>query len=595
MACPNVSVIIPIRNAASRLRRCLNSVTAQVLRDIEVICLDSASTDGSTDIVREYAARDSRIKLVTLPENTGAAAARNRGMTLAQGEYLGFVDSDDWPYPDFYAKLYAAACEDSADVAKGNCRYWGVDGRSLPVGYWMNDEIRKHKTNFSFTLCSAIYRKELVTAHALTFPEEQIDLEDPMFLLRVALCCNSIAVVDDAEINIVHNTRSATYGAPDIQRIFAKFSELSKVLDIINTADSLAEESYAFTAAFWFNSVTTASLKNTSERAYRSIRDCLEMVFAKVAHRGACAAAFKKSGLDDLFSALAKGNTIHLSTELMRFYDKKTFAAAYLKAKMKKGPRERGTACVAIPVYTEQPSASECASLRQCLNILGKHPIVFFGPESLSMTAYDAIAREYGVAYAVERFPDVYFTSPVTYSKLLLNVDFYNRFTHTEYMLVYQLDCWVFRDELAQWCAKGYDYIGAPWFEGFSEADETSAFIEPSGNGGFSLRNIPAVSRCLHELQLKMATNAQEQLDELTLRSNENEDRVLVRLFPEVCPNFTIAPVAEAMRFSFEVLPERLYALTYELPFGCHALARYGADFWKQHIARPECDAIMAL
>jgi glycosyltransferase involved in cell wall biosynthesis len=537
--------------------------------------------DGSADILRKCAEKDNRVMLITLPVNGGAAAARNRGMDAARGEYLGFVDSDDWPYPDFYAKLFEAACENNADVAKGNYRYWNLDGRSLPVCYWMNDEIRKHKTSFSFAFCSAIYRRELVAAHAVTFPEDQVDIEDPVFSLKVALCCNGIAIVDDAEINIVINRDSATYSAPGIQQIYAKFSGLSKLLDVMNNDNSIVEESYAFVAAFWFKSIMTASVRNTSERAFRVIRDNLETIFTKVSHRDACAEAFKERGLADLFSALAKGNTAKLSSYLMRFYDKKIFAAAYLKAKLHKKPQGAGKACVAIPIYAERPGALERASLRRCLTVLGKHRIVFFGPESLNTAVYDAIAHEQGVKYTMERFPDVYFTSPFSYSKLLLNVDFYRRFTHSEYMLVHQLDCWVFRDALSAWCGKGYDYIGAPWFEGFAEADESSAFIEPSGNGGFSLRNVSAMSRYLHELQMKMIA---DEPGELEIRSGENEDRFLVRLFPEVYPDFRIAPVGEAMRFAFEVLPERLYRLTAELPFGCHGFTRYNQTFWNQYI-----------
>jgi glycosyltransferase involved in cell wall biosynthesis len=578
---PKISVIIPVYNTAPYLRRCLDSVCGQTLRDIEIICVNDGSTDGSADILRECAEKDNRVMLITLPVNGGAAAARNRGMDAARGEYLGFVDSDDWPYPDFYAKLFEAACENNADVAKGNYRYWGLDGRSLPVGYWMNDEIRKHKTSFSFAFCSAVYRRELVAAHAVLFPEDQVDIEDPIFSLKIALCCNGIAIVDDAEINIVINRDSATYSAPDIQKIYAKFSGLSKLLDVMNNDNSIVEDSYAFVAAFWFKSVTTASVRNTSERAFRVIREELEMVFTKVSHRDACSAAFKERGSADLFSALAKGDTAKLSAYLMRFYDKKTFAAAYLKAKLHKKPQGAGKACVVIPLYAEQPRPLERASLRQCLSILGKHRIVFFGPESLNTAAYDSIAREYGVACSVERFPDAYFTSPFSYSKLLLNVDFYCRFTHSEYMLVHQLDCWVFRDELVQWCSKGYDYIGAPQFAGYSGSDAGSPFLEPSGNGGFSLRGIAVFIRCLCAMQMKMIAG---ELDDLHIRSGENEDRLLVRVFPKVDPDFAVAPVGRAMRFSFEVQPERLYALTGKLPFGCHAYAKYDPEFWTRHI-----------
>jgi hypothetical protein len=229
------------------------------------------------------------------------------------------------------------------------------------------------------------------------------------------LHCNKIAVVDAAEINVGINEESAIYCVPDVRHIFAKFGGLAQLLDVMNSDGSMVEESYAFVAAFWFKSVMLASVRNAGERAFRVIRDNLEMAFAKVAHRAACGKAFQKMELDDLFPALAKGDMVELSSYLLQFYDKKNFTVPYLKAKIQKKAQGDGKVCVAIPVYAEQPRPLERACLRRCLDVLGKQRIIFFGPESLNMAAYASLAREYGAAYTIERFPDVYFTSPSTY------------------------------------------------------------------------------------------------------------------------------------------------------------------------------------
>jgi glycosyltransferase involved in cell wall biosynthesis len=564
----------------------------QSLQNIEIICIDIASTDGSREIVQKFVSTDSRIMLVPLSADVETAAARNHGIDLARGEYLSFVDSDDWSYPDFYEKLYAAARENNADMAKGNYRYWDIDGRSLPVGYWMNDAIRKYKINFPFALCTAIYHKKLIDTNNIYFSKEQIEVEDQIFSLKIAKFCNNVAIIDDAEINIVANMVLSTDKVQDKQRIFVKFSRVSKLLDIVNNDESISEESYAYITAFWFNNTMVTSVRNKSDCAYRVIRDNLEMVFSKVFYRKACAEAFRESGQSDLFAALANGSTTALSVYLMRYYDKNTLVIAYLKAKIQKAIPRNEKVCIAVPIYVEQLGPHECASLRQCLHILGKYRIVFFGPENLNTTAYDAIAREYGASYTVKRFPDVYFSSPATYSKLMLNVDFYNSFNQSEYMLIYQLDSWVFRDELKAWCAKGYDYIGAPWFEGYAEAYEDSALIEPSGNGGFSLRKVSAIIRYLYTLQMKIVAG---ELNKLNIRCDENEDRLLLRAFSYVYPDLVVAPVSEAMSFAFEVQPERLYALTGKLPFGCHGFSRYGKDFWKQHIDMSEYNVSVVL
>ena len=111
-----VSVIIAVYNARDYLKRCLDSLLGQTLEDIEIICVNDGSTDGSSVILDEYSSKDNRIKIIT-QSNAGPSAARNNGLFIAQGEYIGFVDSDDFVEKDFYEKLYNAAKESYADIA----------------------------------------------------------------------------------------------------------------------------------------------------------------------------------------------------------------------------------------------------------------------------------------------------------------------------------------------------------------------------------------------------------------------------------------------------------------------------------------------
>ena len=110
-----VSVIIPVYNTEKFLRKCLDSVCNQTLQDIEIICINDCSTDGSLEILREYAGKDNRIKLIELFENGGAAKARNIGIDIAHGEYIGFVDSDDFVDLDFYEKYLLNAGQAERD------------------------------------------------------------------------------------------------------------------------------------------------------------------------------------------------------------------------------------------------------------------------------------------------------------------------------------------------------------------------------------------------------------------------------------------------------------------------------------------------
>ncbi len=111
---PIVSVIMPVYNCQDYLRQCLDSVTAQTLKDIEIICVDDGSEDQSLQILKEYAAGDDRSKVIS-QQNGGAGAARNNGLRNAKGKYLSFLDSDDFFEPDMLEKALAKLREDEAD------------------------------------------------------------------------------------------------------------------------------------------------------------------------------------------------------------------------------------------------------------------------------------------------------------------------------------------------------------------------------------------------------------------------------------------------------------------------------------------------
>ena len=111
-----VSVIVPVYNVEKYLKRCLDSLINQTLSDIDIICINDGSKDSSLQILEQYAKKDSRIVIYN-QENSGVSVARNTGLEYASGEYIGFVDSDDWVDLDFYEKLYNSAKNNNADIA----------------------------------------------------------------------------------------------------------------------------------------------------------------------------------------------------------------------------------------------------------------------------------------------------------------------------------------------------------------------------------------------------------------------------------------------------------------------------------------------
>lgn len=225
---------------------------------------------------------------------------------------------------------------------------------------------------------------------------------------------------------------------------------------------------------------------------------------------------------------------------------------------------------VVIPVYKVMPSESEIKSFKQCLAVLGNYPIVLAAPLGLDTKFYDQTA---GKKLTCISFDKKYFLSTKGYSELLLSRLFYKNFISYTSILIYQLDAWVFRDELAYWCSLDYDYIGAPWLDAPPVATGKKPLINLSkllenkvGNGGFSLRKVKS--------HLKWATWAGFVFKFIP----KNEDMIWTLFVPFKKPS-----VLKALSFAFELEPEKAYSLNGEkLPFGCHAWEKYNPEFWNE-------------
>ena len=114
---PKISVIIPVYNTEKYLHQCLDSVVNQTLKELEIICVDDGSTDSSLEILKEYAQKDNRFTILT-QKNLHAGVARNAGLTVAKGEYVHFLDSDDYLYSNVYKKLYNCLVDNNLDLIK---------------------------------------------------------------------------------------------------------------------------------------------------------------------------------------------------------------------------------------------------------------------------------------------------------------------------------------------------------------------------------------------------------------------------------------------------------------------------------------------
>ena len=193
--CKKVSVIIPVYNVEKYLRKCLDSVCAQTLEDIEIICVNDCSPDDSIEILKEYASKDNRIKIIDFKENRGVAVARNEAIKIATGEYIGFVDSDDWIDLDFYEKLYKKAKEDNVDLVVGN--HITVQNNQNSKLIDIVNKVKKNKIYFNGLFYLGLYKNEILKKYDIKFLENVIYGEDRLFPILAVYYANKVETVAD--------------------------------------------------------------------------------------------------------------------------------------------------------------------------------------------------------------------------------------------------------------------------------------------------------------------------------------------------------------------------------------------------------------
>lgn len=177
---PKVSIIVPVYDVEQYLRQCLDSIIAQTMKDIEIICVDDGSTDSSGMIIERYAALDKRIKVLH-KSNKGYGAAMNAGLSLAVGEYIGIVESDDKIAPEMYETLYKAASKNNLDFVKSDAYYWfeklnyqkRVHDNNLNALYnqVLGEDERNIFFDFFMNIWTGIYKKNFLAQNNISFNE----------------------------------------------------------------------------------------------------------------------------------------------------------------------------------------------------------------------------------------------------------------------------------------------------------------------------------------------------------------------------------------------------------------------------------------
>lgn len=233
-----ISIVVPVYNSERFLRSTLDSLLAQTLSDIEIVCVNDGSSDASLQILEEYASRESRVVVVD-SANGGVSRARNKGVEIAKGEYIGFMDADDMASPKMYERLFSLATEHNADIAEiSYCRIpenvqsvSEVDFKSSKVlpgyqGVKVSDNpwksfVALHK-KYSGGLVSPIWHRiyKADIAKQCFFLEDIQPGEDTFFNLMAFL--RACRYVFSAEVGLLYRQNSASVSNGDWRKVIEK-------------------------------------------------------------------------------------------------------------------------------------------------------------------------------------------------------------------------------------------------------------------------------------------------------------------------------------------------------------------------------------
>lgn len=203
-----VSVIIPVYNVEDYLKECLDSVLSQTLKDIEVICVDDCSTDDSLKILQEYANKDDRIKIIKNEKNSGQGFSRNEGIKKATGEYIGFVDSDDWIELNTFESTYMHAKKNNLDMVIFKVINYNSNLKEFyETNYYNMDFLENEKEIFNYNdlfnklflipvgPVNKIYKTSILKENDIFFPEQYSMFEDNPFFHDAFLSSNKVSLI----------------------------------------------------------------------------------------------------------------------------------------------------------------------------------------------------------------------------------------------------------------------------------------------------------------------------------------------------------------------------------------------------------------
>ena len=334
-----ISLIIPVYNVADELEECLNSILSQTLADIEIICVNDASTDDSLKILERYALRDQRIKLHTLEENSGAAVARNTGLAVARGEFVAFIDADDcYPSNDVLEVLYTNAKQQNVLICGGSfsslkngeivTEYNGLN--SLYV--FQSDGLMRYQDyQFEFGYQRFIFNRDFIIKNRINFPDYR-RFQDPPFFVKAMVTAGEFYAIAKIVYQYREDYKEIHWTPKKTMDLLQGVTELLE----ISAANNLNELHYR----------TYARLCNYTQLLYNALKEDAEYCIPY----------------------LIRANRA-IDIPIVRFYDKsvdETFVVPalniYLHSPLQKNDGTVPKVSVIIPIYKVEEFIVECVA-----------------------------------------------------------------------------------------------------------------------------------------------------------------------------------------------------------------------------------------
>lgn len=286
-----LSIIVPVYNVEKYLPKCLESLIKQTLKDIEIICVNDGSMDNSLAILKEFASKDSRIRIID-NQHQGVAKTRNTGIEQSTGEYIGFVDSDDYIDIDFFEKLYNSATKSNSDIAiasilkhKNFFNIYNAKYTKEETAITIQDKIKlcEDKKHFFFYAWNKIYHSGFIKENNIKFSEGQI-YEDVMFAIKALYYSNKIISVYGTKYHYIEHENSLTKykdktgeKEQDLVKAYSELQEFcnSKNIEIPERLNYYTKKNFGFILNLYkgkyqskiqlFNIFTIATISNYSE------------------------------------------------------------------------------------------------------------------------------------------------------------------------------------------------------------------------------------------------------------------------------------------------------------------------------------------